>query len=215
MVEQVKQGTTEWYEWRRNKIGASDAAVIMGVSRFKTLRELYLEFVNGRPIQPQSFVQQRGHFYEDIARCWYEFKTFKKWEPLLAVHSQNDRIIASLDGYNEDLKAVLEIKYLKGEAFDKLRMNKKIPIEYFPQLMHQAMVTDCEKIVFVGIIDDRSTSIFKPEKGKFSYEDFEISIGDVERDYINNMLMPGIERFLNFLNHDTEPPLEEKDWVDM
>ena len=38
----MEQGTKEWEEFRSNKIGSSDAAAIMGVSKYRNIYDLYL-----------------------------------------------------------------------------------------------------------------------------------------------------------------------------
>ena len=57
------QRTTEWYALRRNaddpRFGATDAAVLLGESRYKTPRHLYEEFIEPPP--PMDNDAMRSH----------------------------------------------------------------------------------------------------------------------------------------------------------
>ena len=39
----MEQEGFEWHKWRMGGIGSSDAPVVMGVSPYKTIEQLYLE----------------------------------------------------------------------------------------------------------------------------------------------------------------------------
>ena len=40
-IERLHQNTAEWHRWRQQRLGASDAPVIMGEAAFKTPRTLW------------------------------------------------------------------------------------------------------------------------------------------------------------------------------
>ena len=214
-MEKIKQGTREWHEWRRGKVGASLASVIMGVSRFKTVFELWKDFGKEQKEEDKEFVHMRGHQLEEIARHWWELRTFKEFRASIAVHQDNEKVIASLDGYNYEDNAILEIKYLPGAYFDNLKDNGIIPSEYYPQLMHQALVTNCKKIIFLGIIDDRSTSVYKPEEGEYAFSFLEWEVNQKDIDYITNELVPAINKFLFYVDSRTPPPITDSDWLEV
>ena len=206
---ELDQGTPEWHEWRKGKIGASDAPVIMGVSRFKTRFQLWLEFLSFiEPSLESNFIQRRGHYMEDLARKWWELQTMSSWPPKLAVHDKNNKLIASLDGYNEESDEIIEIKYMGGKAFDELVTKKKIPDEYYPQLAHQLMVTGAKAVNFIGIIDDKSTSVLNPGTGQYNYYSHKIELDSPMLEYIMHNILPAEHRFLEEVDrvgkHDNE-----------
>lgn len=216
-MEQIIQNTPEWMAWRHKGIGASEASVIMGVSRFKTPKELYKQKISPTPPKDKkNFIHEKGHKLEDIARKNYELETFDDWKPKLAVHCEEERFRASLDGWNETLEAVWECKYLGLEKYESLRNEKlplmeRIPSEYWPQLMHQVMVTNAKEVHLTGIVDDKVLKTL--EKGQT--EQFTLSF-PVDADctkYIVEKLIPKLFEFLKCIDEKTPPETSKDDIV--
>ncbi len=61
-----------WHEWRRGGIGSSDAAAIMGVSPWRTPKEVWEEKVYGTSVIIDNSAMARGRELEPIARTWFE-----------------------------------------------------------------------------------------------------------------------------------------------
>jgi len=102
----IEQGTPEWYELRRSKIGASDIATIMAGSK-RDLHDLYLSKVNGH----EKFVTKamlRGKEMEAEARAWMNINNDFDFEPIVGVSDDHDWLMASFDGFQEGIS--LEIK---------------------------------------------------------------------------------------------------------
>ncbi len=57
MTSQLIQNTPEWHAFRRKRIGASDAPVIMGISPWKTPYQLWIEKTSG--IESSAAPQQK------------------------------------------------------------------------------------------------------------------------------------------------------------
>ena len=68
----------EWLAWRRKGIGGSDAAAIMGISPFRTARDIYYDKLN---IAPQENSEENwvalkmGHLLEDLVAEIFSHKT--------------------------------------------------------------------------------------------------------------------------------------------
>ena len=56
----LKQKSSDWVEARRNTIGASEIAALMGHSPFETRKSLLLKKI--QPVSMQSNVACAGHF---------------------------------------------------------------------------------------------------------------------------------------------------------
>lgn len=64
------QGSASWLQWRNAGVTASDMPIIMGLSPYKTVFQLWLE-KTGRANPPDLSGNphvQRGHALEDVAR---------------------------------------------------------------------------------------------------------------------------------------------------
>jgi putative phage-type endonuclease len=136
----LKQNTPEWLEFRKTKIGASDAPIIMGVSPWKNTHQLYWEKMNPFKNQKTFSYMQRGHDLEPIARKQFEDKFDMMVFPTVIQHKDYDWMIASLDGLSFDKDCFVEIK-CPGKHDHALAMMGIIPDHYKPQLQHQIACT--------------------------------------------------------------------------
>lgn len=136
----MKQGTAEWLEWRKNKIGASDAAAIMGMSPWKTPYQLWLEKV-GVIENTQNAAMKRGSEMEEQARWVFCDDLSIAVYPSVEVHAKYPWMIASLDGRDAERKIIVEIK-CPGAKDHALALKGEIPEKYYAQLQHQMTVCD-------------------------------------------------------------------------
>lgn len=131
--------------WRSKGLGSSDAAVIMGVSPWKNIHELWEE-KTGKVVKDQSnFATERGLLLEPKARAHYELLTDCDMPPLLVQHKDYPFLRASLDGCNLGLRRILEIK-CPGKADHDIAKRGEVPKKYFPQLQHQLLVTGFDRV---------------------------------------------------------------------
>jgi len=151
-IIKLQQNSQEWLEFRRGKIGASDAPIIFGVSPFKTPYQLFVEKTEGIEGK-QNGAMRRGHDLEEEAREAFE-GAYRKYAledvcvvPLVAQSEDYEWMIASLDGIDLDKKIAVEIK-CPGEKDHKTALEGRIPTHYIPQLQHQLLVTGYDTIYY-------------------------------------------------------------------
>lgn len=135
--------TPEWEMMRKDKIGASDAPVIMGVSPYATPYQLWQKKL-GLVEETQTFAMARGHELEPKAREEAEKLTGLLFQPQVKFHNEHPWMMATLDGIDLDEKTILEIKCPGAEDHGKA-LQGQIPDKYFPQLQHQLEVCEIEK----------------------------------------------------------------------
>ena len=137
MNPKYMQGTPEWLALRKTKITATDAAVILGANPWKTRMELYLEKIS-KDVKPLYIneAMQRGIDLEPIARELFNLKTGWNMQPEVML---NDWAMASLDGRDADIGAIVEIKCPSNKDHT-LALNGCIPDHYYPQLQHQMWI---------------------------------------------------------------------------
>lgn len=196
-IVNVQQNTPEWVAWRASSFGASDSAAILGHSSFKTAYQLFLEskgFVEGFK---ENNATRAGHNAEEKARASYEILhgDFETFTPLCVEHEQYNFIKASLDGYSNNLKRILEIKYPSEESHN-MALSGEIPKHYWIQVQHQFACVP-EAIV----------------AHYWSFRDGNGAMVEVSRDnsFINEILIPAIISFKVLVDSNTPPPLTEKD----
>lgn len=152
MSNSLIQGTKEWHELRRTKIGASDAAVIMGVSPWMTKMELWEEKMGFRTRPQTNPAMERGNALEPIARQAYIDLTGVEVVPVVVFHPEHEWMMASLDGLSSD-GTVVEIK-VPGLNDHALAAKGRIPLKYYPQLQHQMAVTGAKRIHYFSFNEE-------------------------------------------------------------
>ena len=133
----LKQGSPEWLEWRKNGLGGSDAPVVEGVSPYRSKRDLFLEKTGKPRVEDDSkdFIFSMGHKTEGIIRKQFQELMNVEMLPVCLVHSQFDYIRVSLDGFDSK-HGVLEAKLVGKEVLEKAR-NGEIPKHHFSQMQYQ------------------------------------------------------------------------------
>ena len=192
-IIELKQNTDEWLEFRKNKIGASDANIIMGRSRFKTRDELFkIKLGQSEKKEENTFIQQKGHKLEEEARVAAELTVGKKLKPIVVQHDTVDWLIASLDGYSSELNAVWEHKYVGYEKYlnhlEKEGKNSKVVEEYYPQIQTQLYITQAKRCILW----------LTTEKDGKKLHDYSDILPDSE--YVYDTLMPTLVEFQASVN---------------
>lgn len=160
----MQQRTPEWHEWRRNHIGASDSPVIMGVSPWKDVKQLYIEKTNCLEIPDSSnSAMQRGIDLEPHCLSIFEAETGYLMNPKVLVHPRITFMAASLDGLELDHKCAVEIKCV-GKKDHLLAVDGQIPDKYIPQLQHQIEVAGLDKIYYMSYANDNDYKILEVYK---------------------------------------------------
>lgn len=203
-TEVTTDNRESWLNWRHKGLGSSDAAVIMGVSRFKLYEQLLIEKATGFTGEDQSnaYIKDRGNKIEVQVREYLE----KKYnQPLAAMNCYMTHfpfLKASLDCATPDRKTIFEIKLLSVFNPDKPNLEaagykkwvaagvqNKVPDDYYPQIQHQLMITGADKCVFVG---------YKEVKGDLVVTEDKLAIVSVkpDKEYISQLIRKEFEFWL-------------------
>lgn len=137
----LKQRSKEWLQWRSNKICASDAPIILNMSPFKTIEQLFTEKTKCFESTPNPYML-RGIDLEPIALHEFEKETDLIMFPCVAEHD-NGWMAASFDGMTIEGDLIVEIK-CPGKK-DHFEASLGVcPQKYFAQLQHQIEVADVD-----------------------------------------------------------------------
>jgi putative phage-type endonuclease len=141
--------TNKQIEQRKSYITGSDAAVILGFSKWKTPFDLWREksgLSEHKDLSTRADIAA-GNILEKTVREWFEQETSKKVScpEGLQIHPKHDWMAGHIDGWIEDENAVLEIKTSAltdawGDA-----PNGDIPPHYLIQLAHYCEVMQASK----------------------------------------------------------------------
>lgn len=139
----MQQNTAEWLKMRKNFIGASDAPIIMGTSKFrlqdgryKTPFTLWQEKLGLVADQEENAACAYGKKMEEPARLVYESMTGHIVAPEVIFHKDVNYMMASLDGLSFEKDIAVEIKNSNADDHSVARSNR-VPEHYYPQVQHQ------------------------------------------------------------------------------
>ena len=191
----LTQGTPEWLEARKGKIGASDIPVVMGVSPYKTPYQLFLEKLDGQE-QKDNYAMRFGRENERKALDLYEKETGLIVIDRVYFHPVHFWMMASCDGVDMDETIITEVKCHGEKVFEDVLFNDKVPDYDMPQLQAQIETSGINRVHYIAFFD-----------GKIAYT-------EVTRDssYISKMI-PQAESFYKCMVSKTPPKLCERDYV--
>lgn len=149
----------QWLELRRQGIGGSDAAAILGLNPYKTNIELWEEKtgkkepedIGNKPVVKYGN-EAEGHLRALFALDHPQYEVFYK-EFKLFKNTEHHFIFATLDGWLNESKestrnGILEIKtteIMNGSQMAKWK--DKIPDNYYIQCLHQLLATGFDFVI--------------------------------------------------------------------
>lgn len=154
------QGSDAWKAWRRDGIGGSDVAAILGVSPYTdpphTRETVFAEKVHGIE-RPASFAMHRGARLEPSARDTYQRRRRCTAPPVCVEMDGCPWARVSLDGLaangaavvTERLEWVLELKCPSWETHD-LALAGVVPEHFMVQCQWQMYVTGLPRLDFAS-----------------------------------------------------------------
>lgn len=164
LVNTEGMSNEEWLKWRKKGLGGSDIAAILGISKWSSAIDIWLQKTNQKFDETiENEAMTWGKILEPVIREQFKQKTGKK---VVEVHSilQNEEyrfMLADLDGLTEDSEgnpAILEIKCVseyKRSEWD----NDQIPYYYMTQVMHYLAVTGLDTAFVCALIGGNSLVI--------------------------------------------------------
>ena len=141
MKLELKQNSPEWIEYRKDKIGCSDVATIIGWNPYKTPYDLFLERVGKKEKFLGNFATERGKMLEPIALDMLD-KTLGE-KTIRGNVYQKGLFIASLDAEINEM--VVEVKSPQTVKLPLL----KVPDLYYPQVQFQMYVSGYRKALYL------------------------------------------------------------------
>lgn len=160
------QQSEKWLDMRKNKIGSSDAPIIMEASPWKTPYQLWTEKVSKSHSSKRTEAMQRGIDLEGKARQKFEEMTGMCMIPQVIIHKEHNWMMASLDGMDLEQNHIVEIKCPMNKNDHDIAISGKIPEKYYPQLQHQIEVCGIDMAYYFSFDGDDGIilEIYRDEK---------------------------------------------------
>lgn len=197
----LEQGSPEWLKFRQNHIGASDAPIILEKSPWTTPYQLWQMKLGLRPSPEENDAMRRGKEKEQIARQEFIKEKQIRFEPVVVKNIKYPFLCASMDGIASSVRNLIqeavEIK-VPGRLDHEAALDGVIPEKYIPQLMHQMIVCDIEKIFY------------------YSWNESSSKIIEFHRDSnLEKVILEKEKEFWNCIENFKEPAFTERDFVNM
>lgn len=180
----------EWLEQRRKSIGGSDAAAIVGLSKWSSPYSVWAEKTGRLPEAEDTEAMRIGRDLEEyVAQRWCEAtgKRVRRRNAIIKnelypfAHANVDRLVIGEDaGLECKTTSTLDVMQFRGVDF---------PEKYYAQCVHYMAVTGASRWYLAVLVFGR---------GFFTFE--------LERDQAEiDALMQAEERFWTFVETDTAP----------
>lgn len=142
----------EWLAWRKEGIGGSDVAAILGISPWQTIEQLLAEKIS--PVIkdiPPNFAQERGIRMEPRIRSLFEVLDGRTFEPALCIGAF-PYLRVSLDGWHKESNTIIEIKVSGKEDWMRAKNQGMVPKKYYPQIQHALAITKAQSCLFLSYL---------------------------------------------------------------
>lgn len=145
------QGSPAWHAWRGKAVTSSDAAVLLGVSPWKSITELHQE---KRGLWKPTFgwaqrnAMARGSRLERSVRVLYEAWAGAAFPDATAEHPEHAFIRGSLDGWSRELGRGLEIKCPNLKTHELALAGEVVP-HYMAQVQFFMLLTGLKEFDYV------------------------------------------------------------------
>lgn len=194
---EVDQGSPQWHELRKTKIGASDAPIIKKVSPWQTPFGLWEYKMNLREGQTDNARMKRGRDLEAAALAKFCQRTGLSLRPRVVLSTEHEFVMASFDGCDEYGEVIVEIKCPSPDGNDHQSALLGItPEKYIPQVQHQLIPTKPKRSFYYS----------------FDGEDGPIIETEPDANYIKELLVDE-SKFYECMTTFTPPALTDADFL--
>lgn len=160
LVETAGLSKEEWLRYRNMGIGGSDVAALLGISKWKSALELWLEKTGqGDALVQENEAMQWGTIMEPVIRTHFSEITGKPVVEVKAIlqHPAHPYMLANIDGLTVDdagNPAILEIK--TASEYKRSEWEQGVPVYYQTQVQHYLCVAGIQKAYVAVLIGGNS-----------------------------------------------------------
>ena len=157
LVNTKGMDTLTWLRYRRMGVCGSDTGIILGLSSYRSVIELWKDKTNQIPVEEsENNFTHFGHLLEPIIRKEFERVTGMKVSIRNCIFQSEEHpfMLADIDGIvtePDGSKAIFEAKSA-SEFLNQKWENGKIPDVYFSQLQHYMAVTGLNRAYIAALV---------------------------------------------------------------
>ena len=155
----------EWLELRRQGIGGSDAAAIVGLDRYRSAFDVYAEKIGLKPEQPDNEAMRQGRDLEEYVASRFCEQTGKKVRRRNAIlqHPEHHWMLGNIDRWVVGENAGFEAK--TTSVLNRAKFSQgEFPPNYYVQCVHYMAVTGAERWYLAVLVLNKSFHVFTIER---------------------------------------------------
>lgn len=207
LVKTAKMPREEWLKWRTKGIGGSDVSVLMGLNKFRSVFQLWLEKTGQvEPEETESDYTHFGNVLEPIVKQEFTKRTGLKVRSKKAILQSEEYpfMLADLDGVIQKDGEMVIFEAKTASAYKQDIWEQGVPVEYQLQVQHYMAVTGAKKAYIAALVggnhfyyhevlrDEKLIEIIIKVEAAFWRENVEMGVEPVP---------DGSIATTNFLNH--------------
>jgi len=179
----------EWLEARRQGIGGSDSAAIVGLDRYRSAFDVYAEKIGLKPEQPDNEAMRQGRDLEQYVAERFMEATGKKVRRRNAMlqHPEHHWMLANIDRWVVGENAGLECK--TTSVLNRAKFSQgEFPPNYYVQCVHYMAVTGAERWYLAVLVLNKAFHVFTIERDEAEIE----ALIEAEKHFWENHIMKQI-----------------------
>lgn len=196
LVETEGLSREEWLKWRKQGIGGSDVSCLLGINKWKSEIELWLDKTN-QTNEPavENEAMQWGNIMEPIIRNHFAEVMNKPVVEVKAMlqHPQYPYMLADVDGLTVDdagNPAILEIK--TASEYKRSEWEEDIPTYYQTQVQHYLCVAGVAKAYVAVLIGGNSFKVYEVD-ADMEIQSMLIALEQEFWNKVQNMIRPEMD----------------------
>jgi putative phage-type endonuclease len=187
----------EWQKYRNQGIGGSDVSAICGISKYKSIFELWVEKTVGvTESEDDSEFAYWGTTLEPIIRNEFIKRTglTVSTVPSILQHPDHKFMLANIDGivHTTEGNFIFEAKTASAYLLDEWTADNYIPYPYMLQVQHYMAVTGMQGAYVAALVGGN----------QFFYHFIE------RDDELIDMIIALEQKFWSYVETDTAPPID-------
>ncbi len=196
LVETEGMERREWLRWRKKGIGGSDVSCLLGINKWKSEMELWLDKTNQTDEEePENEAMEWGRIMEPVIRSHFSAVTGRAVIEVKAIlqHPDCPFMLADVDGITTDgdgNPAILEIK--TASEFKRPEWEDGIPAYYETQVQHYMFVVGVQKAYVAVLIGGNTFHVYEVDADA----QVQAMLVEVERQFwgkVQNMVRPEVD----------------------
>lgn len=196
LVETDGLSREEWLKYRRMGIGGSDVASLLGISKWKSEIELWMDKTEQIELEmSENEAMMWGNIMEAVLRKQFAEVTGKKVVEVKAIlqHPEYPFMLADIDGLTVDDEgnpAILEIK--TASEYKRSEWDNGIPAYYETQVQHYLCVTGLQKAYVAVLIGGNTFKLYEVDADR-EVQEMLIAVEHNFWDKVVNKVQPEID----------------------